>query len=575
MLTGLRIRNFKLFREIDLELGQQVVFIGPNNAGKTTALQALALWDVGRARWLEKRGAGAGPAQRPGVTINRRDLIALPAPAANLLWRDLRVRAGRRRNGKTRTGNVLIDILVDGAGGAGSSNGWTCGLEFDYANEEAFYCRPLRGEDGARLPVPDAARGVRVAYLPPMSGLAVNVTRLDPGAIDVRIGEGRTAEVLRNLCLRILEGAGGEERWQRLCERIERLFGSRLDPPRYLPERGEITMSYRTRAGVRLDLSASGRGEQQTLLLLAHMTANPGSVLLLDEPDAHLEVIRQRQTYQLLSETAAETGSQIIAASHSEVVLNEAAGRGVLIAFVGKPHRIDRRGSQAAKALRDIGFEHYLQAAEKGWVLYLEGSTDLAMLLALARRLRHPAAALLEAPYVHYVANLPRRASDHFHGLRESKPDLVGVAIYDRLQSPPPDDPHLLHLTWRRREMENYLCRRDALLDFADAEGRRLQGALFGDVWRQRMQECIAEIEQALETLGGPAPWGPDVKASDEFLDPLFARFYAAADSPNPMLKTDYHRLAAFLDPGAADPEITEKLDAIAGAAARARPRDR
>ncbi len=575
MLTGLRIRNFKLFREIDLDLGQQVVFIGPNNAGKTTALQALALWDVGRARWLEKRGAGAGPAQRPGVTINRRDMIALPAPAANLLWRDLRVRVGRRRNGKTRTGNVLIDIVVDWAGGAGASNGWTCGLEFDYANEEAFYCRPLRGEDGTRLPVPDAARGVRVAYLPPMSGLAANETRLDPGAIDVRIGEGRTAEVLRNLCLRIVEGAGGEERWQRVCERIERLFGSRLDPPRYLPERGEIMMSYRTRAGVRLDLSASGRGEQQTLLLLAHMTANPGSVLLLDEPDAHLEVIRQRQTYQLLSETAAETGSQIIAASHSEVVLNEAAGRDVLIAFVGRPHRIDRRGSQAAKALRDIGFEHYLQAAEKGWVLYLEGSTDLAMLLALARRLRHPAAELLEAPYVHYVANLPRRASDHFHGLRESKPDLVGVAIYDRLQSPPPDDPHLLHLTWRRRELENYLCRREALLDFAEAEGRRLQGALFGDAWRQRMQECIAVIEQALRTLGAAPPWGPDVKASDDFLDPLFARFYAAADAPNPMLKTDYHRLAAFLDPGAADPEITEKLDAIADSARRARPSDR
>lgn len=54
-------------------------------------------------------------------------------------------------------------------------------------------------------------------------------------------------------------------------------------------------MTYRTRAGVQLDLSASGRGQQQTLLLLAHMTANPGSVLLLDEPDAHLEILRQRQ----------------------------------------------------------------------------------------------------------------------------------------------------------------------------------------------------------------------------------------------------------------------------------------
>ena len=85
MLTRLKLRNFKLFEEIDLKLGRQVVLIGPNNAGKTTALQALALWDIGLKRWIEKRGAGEVPLKRPGVTINRRDLIALPVPTANLL----------------------------------------------------------------------------------------------------------------------------------------------------------------------------------------------------------------------------------------------------------------------------------------------------------------------------------------------------------------------------------------------------------------------------------------------------------------------------------------------------------
>jgi hypothetical protein len=55
MLTRLRIRNLKRFVEADLELGQSVVLIGPNNSGKTTALQALALWDIGLRRWNEKR----------------------------------------------------------------------------------------------------------------------------------------------------------------------------------------------------------------------------------------------------------------------------------------------------------------------------------------------------------------------------------------------------------------------------------------------------------------------------------------------------------------------------------------
>ncbi|MFQ5617307.1 MAG: hypothetical protein ACE5GO_12715 [Anaerolineales bacterium] len=64
------------------------------------------------------------------------------------------------------------------------------------------------------LQVPPEAATMNVAFLPPMSGLASNETRLDPGAINVRLGEGRTAEVLRNLCYLILTTEGGENRWR-------------------------------------------------------------------------------------------------------------------------------------------------------------------------------------------------------------------------------------------------------------------------------------------------------------------------------------------------------------------------
>ena len=565
MLTRLTVRNFKLFEQVDLDLGPVVVLIGPNNAGKTTALQALALWEIGVKRWLEKRGPGEGPLKRPGVTINRRDLIALPVPTANLLWRGLHTRSSRRENNRTRTENVLIDVVVDGVD-------WTCGMEFDYANSESFYCRPLRGEGGERSPVPKAAGDVRIAYLPPMSGLAANETRLDPGAIDVRLGEGRTAEVLRNLCYGVYASDDGGAKWQQLVERIAALFGSRLDEPKYIPERGEITLTYRNRDSVRLDLSASGRGEQQTLLLLAHMTANPGSVLLLDEPDAHLEILRQRQTYHVLTEVAEETQGQIIAASHSEVVLNEAARRDVLIAFVGQPHRIDDRGSQLVKALRDIGFEHYMQAEMQGWVLYLEGSTDLAILRAFAQCLDHPAQHVLAAPFVHYVANQPVKARDHFYGVQEGKKDLVGIAIYDRLDTTPDGDASLSHLCWRRNEIENYLCRREALLALAESEGAQHRGALFGVAWRQAMSEAIDEIEGALEVLGEPTPWGPDGKASS-FLDQVFRRFYERSEALALVRKSDYHRLVGFVDSTDVDTEVVEKLDAIAAVAGRARPR--
>ena len=575
MLTKLTIRNFKRFGEVEIELGSPVVFIGPNNSGKTSAMQALALWDIGLNRWNEKRSGKTAPEKRPGVTINRRDLVAIPIPEANLLWRDLHVRDVRSVDGKQRTSNIRIDIVVEGVT---EDKHWKCGLEFDYANDQSFYCRLLRLSDCKtpdRMPVPDEAGSTRIAFLPPMSGLAATETRLDEGAVNVRIGEGRTAEVLRNLCFQVHQSQ--PEQWNVLVKQIQTLFGSRLDPPRYIAERGEIAMTYREQH-VRLDLSSAGRGLQQTLLLLAYMYSNPGAVLLLDEPDAHLEILRQRQIYSLLTDVARANGSQIIAASHSEVLLNEAAGRDLVVAFVGPPHRIDDRGSQVLKALNEIGYDQYYQAEQTGWILYLEGSTDLSILQAFAKRLNHERAIkALERPFVHYVGNRPAAVRRHFYGLREAYPALLGVVLFDRLESGIGDVSHVDCLSWDRQEIENYISSRATLLAFANSFSQDdLPGPLFAAAERQRrfsaMQTAIDEIESALKALGKPSPWSEDIKASDEFLDPLFASYFKKLELPNLMAKKNFYELVDCVPDSEIDPEIHEKLDAIAAVAEAASP---
>jgi len=576
MLTKLVVRNFKRFEQVEIELGDPVIFIGPNNSGKTAALQALALWDIGLRRWSEKRAGKEAPGKRPGVTINRRDLVALPAPDANLLWRDLRVRNVQNAGGKPLTQNIRVDVTVEGVT-AGKQ--WACGLEFDYANRESFYCRPLRiseGKNPERMPVPAEASRIAMAFLQPMSGLAANEYRLDPGAIHVFLGQGRTAEVLRNLCYQILNREGGASLWTSVRERIKELFGVVLEEPEYIAERGEIVMSYRERSGIRLDLSSAGRGLQQTLLLLAHLTVNPGAILLLDEPDAHLEVLRQRQIYQILTAAAKEQGSQIIAASHSEVILSEAAHRDVVVAFVGKPHRIDDRGSQVYKSLREIGFDQYHQAELTGWVLYLEGSTDLAILRAFADTLEHKARPFLNRPFVHYVGNQPAKARDHFYGLREAKNDLVGFALFDRIEAPLQDRAELCEQMWKRRETENYLCTIDALLAYAEATAREEGGGPLFEApesqrRRQAMKECIDELVPRVAQRDPNDPWWIDMKASD-FLDRLFESFFGKLNSPNLMRKTGYHVIARHVPRAQLEGEVSVVLDSLVGVAGRARP---
>jgi len=577
MLTRVQIRKFKRFNDVNLDLGKSVVLIGPNNSGKTTALQALALWDIGVRRWNEKRKGRTSPEKRPGVTINRRDLVSIPIPSANLLWRNLHVRDVERvkigEKTKPKTQNIRVEIIVDGVT---QGKAWSCGLEFDYANEESFYCRPLRTNDeNGRMPVPAEVGEIKVAFLPPMSGLADREFIKQTGEIAVLIGQGQTAQVVRNLCFQIYRQKDENNYWQELTGHIRSLFGVQLLSPNFIPERSEITMAYKDEHSNILDLSSSGRGLQQTILLLAHLYSNLGTVLLLDEPDAHLEILRQRQTYNLLVKVAEQQNSQIIAASHSEVVLNEAAGRDTVIAFVGKPHRIDDRGSQVLKSLRDIGFDQYYQAEQKGWVLYLENSTDLDILKTFAGCLKHEALTYLDTAFVRYVeTNLPQRARDHFFGLKEAIPDLIGIAIFDRLEKELRTEEGLTELMWRRREIENYFCLEDVLLAYALYD---VNDDLFGYEERQKrigvMRDVINDVSSALDTLGKGSPWSPDIKSTDEFLEPLFRKYFKKLELPLELRKSSYHQLASFVPIDRIDPEIIEKLDAIVEKAMKAKPR--
>ena len=87
--------------------------------------------------------------------------------------------------------------------------------------------------------------------------------------------------MLRNLCYQVSQG----ETWEKLCGKITALLINQ--------ERGEVAMSL-----VFLSISSSGRGLQQTLLLLA-LLQHIRSVLLLDS-QTHLEILRQRQIYRFL-----------------------------------------------------------------------------------------------------------------------------------------------------------------------------------------------------------------------------------------------------------------------------------
>lgn len=540
MLTNLRIRNFKRFDDVEIPLTHPVVFIGPNNSGKTTALQAIALWSQALDKLSSENILSQELAAQP-ITLNRLELTHLPTPIAQMLWRDLQVSSAGT--------STPFEIEI-----SGDTYGieFSCGIRFNFVNQESLNCSLSQGT------LPDVMQ--QVAYLPPMSGLVSVEDRLQPGSINVRLGEGRTAEILRNLCLELLER--NLPAWENISRRIRSLFDVELDSPSYNPARGQITMSYRQR-GIQLDLTSSGRGLQQTLLLLAFLHRHPGSVLLLDEPDAHLEILRQKRILQELNEVSAETSSQLIVASHSEAVMDSAAelNPDSVIAFLGKPRQVPAKNrTQLRKWLVDTPFHEFFLAEQQGWVLYSENFTDLSILRAFAQRLNHPSATYLAQPFQRSIGNQPNQARQHFAKLALGLPSFRGVLIVDRDAPGLQDRPELREHKWHRREIENYLCQPNTLVAFAESLEVPEAGAL--------MQTALADRVPPAALRDPNDAWWRDTKASDEFLDLVLPRFFESLGRRNELPKSEYHRLAQFVPLEQIDDEIRVVLDLIAATAA-------
>ena len=132
-------------------------------------------------------------------------------------------------------------------------------------------------------------------------------------------------------------------------------------------------------------------------------------------------------------------------------------------------------------------------------------------------------------------------------------------------------------MAWSKREIENYLCSQRTLEAYATASATKSEPLpLFTSSEAGRrltaMRQAIEGVTQALAVLGKPSPWGPDLKASDDFLEPLFRDYFDRIELPNLMAKKNYYELVEHLSEGEIDPEIGEKLDAIVAVAELAEP---
>lgn len=113
------------------------------------------------------------------------------------------------------------------------------------------------------------------------------------------------------------------------------------------------------------------------------MFARPSSLILLDEPDAHLHVLLQKQLYDILRSLCHERKGQLVIATHSEVLIDN-TGPEQIVSFYRKPHPLATKSErdQMREAFKRVTSLELLLAENSKGILYLEGTTDFDLLKA-------------------------------------------------------------------------------------------------------------------------------------------------------------------------------------------------
>ena len=189
MIEHLTFHRFKQFRDATFRLRPEGITLvaGGNNAGKSTILHGLAVWEFCRTALEMERGpeiflAGS---HRQGLGLGDDEFSPINVPTLRHLWTNLRTQKEAEPDGYTL--KLRPQWQLDGQAKH---------LEFGLAlsNDRLF----IKTTDsnlvaGDRIP--------RIAYLPLFAGISARETRLTGAMRRRRIGEGLAGAVLRNLLL--------------------------------------------------------------------------------------------------------------------------------------------------------------------------------------------------------------------------------------------------------------------------------------------------------------------------------------------------------------------------------------
>ncbi|MDP2207184.1 MAG: ATP-binding protein [Bacteroidota bacterium] len=466
MITELVIKNFKSISEQSYKFSDFDLLVGRNNSGKSSILQAMAIWQycVDEFHRMKRKG-------KTGAQIVLPNFTALPLPEFNLLWTNKVDRKYPKENGKKKQEYILIEITISYIKSDGSYGEF--GISLRYQTPQSIYAIPIKGwkefnslDKAGELP--------RIVYVPPFSGLDPFEKWADDGVVKQNVGKGQPGSVLRNLLFRVIDRYESDKEgkplriesekiknWKTIQTKIHEWFGVNLLHPEY--EKGvsiNIESKYENENGKEFDIISGGSGFHQALTLLAFYYGYEGvTTILFDEPDAHMHVNLQREILNYFRELKA---TQFIIATHAEEFIKGVEPENIYSVLTPKPERV-QSNPEIITALSDVDNMAIVRTKQDPHILYVEGEDDERLLNAWASVLKKEN--VLKRFYIETMGGTTKKemkdkSDKHYAGLKKIVPNVKRLMLFDfdteeTSFHPQANNPGLFE--WNRKNIENYL----------------------------------------------------------------------------------------------------------------------
>ncbi|MRN56856.1 AAA family ATPase [Paenibacillus monticola] len=301
MLENIEIKRFKHLDNIDISLGSMNLFVGSNNAGKSSVLQAIQF--------------AISAAQTTTLEPNYRwdnNILSTSVAPTQLVYTPLRDVSALAPGGilkEARDQAISVTFVEE--------NGESTNVIVGKGRNKNLTVRITGQSLGERLQNIETPYSI---YVPGLAGIPATEEYKTPGIIRKAAAKGDANNVFRNILWLLKQD---DQNWGRFMSDLTRIFPNLKLDVKFNPERDESINAIAKYGTQDLPIDGVGTGVLQAVQILSYVNLYRPKMLILDEPDSHLHPNNQRRLAKVLLELAEERDVQILLSTHSRHLIDE------------------------------------------------------------------------------------------------------------------------------------------------------------------------------------------------------------------------------------------------------------